>query len=200
MSHELINQFSGETEYYTPFDIVEAVHKTLGEIDLDPASSKKANKRIGAKCIYTEKDNGLKYNWYGRIFLNHPFGIAENICNPKLTGKVCNKKICSKRGWHANEEMGNKIWIDKLIEEYILDNIKQFCNITFNASSEDWFQPLLQLPQCILHPRTNYELPNGKIKKGVTKGSVVTYGGKNVDKFYKAFKHLGTVKINYILK
>ena len=44
-------------------------------------------------------------------------------------------------------------------------------------------------------PAPNYYLPDGSVKKGVTKGSVVTYFGTNVAGFAKAFASLGVVKI-----
>lgn len=44
---QLINQTSGNTEYYTPIDIVDAARYVMGWIDLDPASSALANARIG---------------------------------------------------------------------------------------------------------------------------------------------------------
>jgi len=92
-SHQLINQSSGDTEIYTPPEIVEAWRAVLGTIDLDPASSELANKNIGAKQIYTEPSyfivtnqsdglptrhyhnwGGLEQEWRGRVVLNPPFG------------------------------------------------------------------------------------------------------------------------------
>jgi hypothetical protein len=67
--------------------------------------------------------------------------------------------------------------------------------ITYACTSEKWFQPLLQKPQCFLSPRTNYYLPDGSVKKGVTKGSVVTNFGADVSRFREAFASLGVVKI-----
>lgn len=69
------------------------------------------------------------------------------------------------------------------------------CCITFASTSEKWFRPLLAFPQCFIHGRTNYRLPDGTIKKGATKGSVVTYLGPEVQRFAAEFRTLGTVKI-----
>ena len=44
-------------------------------------------------------------------------------------------------------------------------------------------------------PVPNYYLPDGSVKKGVTKGSVVTYFGLDVEGFSEAFASLGVVKI-----
>ena len=60
-------------ERYTPSAIVDAVRRVFGQIDLDPASSTKANKVVQAKSIFTKRINGLRRRWHGRVFLNPPF-------------------------------------------------------------------------------------------------------------------------------
>jgi len=125
--------------------------------------------------------------------MNHPFGKAENPCkNP------CTKKTCIKRGYHLTEYLpGNANWIDKMVEEYLSGRVTEACCITFAATSEDWFRPLLVRPQCYLIPRTNYLGPDGKPVEGVSKGSVITYFGTNVDGFYHAYKKFGEIRVNY---
>lgn len=162
---QLINQDSGDFEYYTPIEIVEAARTVMGGIDLDPASSETANKLIKATVFYSE--GGLSRPWFGNIWLNHPFSRTNN-----------------------------RLWIGHLVTVYetgILHG-KQACCITFAATSEKWFQPLLAYPQCFLSPRTNYHTPDGKKKRGVTKGSVVTYLGPNIERFAKVFSMFGKVK------
>jgi len=167
-SHQLINSDSGSDEYYTPAEIVAAAWRTMGGIDLDPASSRTANKRVNAKKIFTAKDDGLHKNWGGRIWMNHPFGRTTN-----------------------------RAWIAKLAAEYLAGRVTEAVCITFAATSEQWFRPLLLHPQCYLNGRTNYHLPSGELKRGVTKGSVVTYFGRNVAKFAREFRSLGVIKVTY---
>ena len=161
---QLINQSSGDFEYYTPQPIIEAARATMGGIDLDPASSLTANLRVGASTIFTCE--GLSQTWSGRVWLNHPFSREHNA-----------------------------EWIDKLIFSYRHGLVTQACCITFAATSERWFQPLLAYPQCFLCPRTNYYLPDGTLKRGVTKGSVVTYLGPSAGVFKLEFAKLGVVKV-----
>ncbi len=163
---QLINQDSGDTEYYTPVEIVEAARETMGGIKLDPFSSEAANKRIKAEFFYTVEEDGLKQPWFGNVWMNHPF----------------------------SREM-NTLCIKKLDFEYKLKKVKQACCITFAATSEKWFQPLMLYPQCFLSPRTNYFLPDGSKKVGVTKGSVVTYFGDDLDAFVANFKSFGRIKV-----
>jgi hypothetical protein len=165
-SHKLINQDSGKVEYYTPSFIVEAARQVMGSIDLDPASSSIANNSIKATRFYTINQPSLELPWIGNIWMNHPFSRKNNY-----------------------------EFINKLLHEVKEGNVKQACCITFAATSEKWFRPLLTFPQCYLFGRTNYILPDGSQKVGVTKGSVVTYIGPNNDKFREVFSKYGAVKI-----
>ena len=163
---QLLTQDSGDTEYYTSIPIVDAARATMGGIDLDPFSSIAANARVKATNIFTIDDDGLKQKWFGNVWQNHPFSRKMNV--------LCIKKIDA---------------------EYKLKHIKQACCITFAATSEKWFQPLMLYPQCYLSPRTNYFLPDGTLKKGVLKGSVVTYFGDDLDAFVANFKSFGRIKV-----
>lgn len=185
----LINQNSSDVEYYTPAKIVEAAREAMGSIDLDPASSAVANKRVRANTFYSISDNGITKRWFGNVFTNHPFGRKEPACAPE----------CDKDHVHHDYELyGNAAWIKKALDEYAEVHIRQACILTYACTSEGWFAPLLSRPQCFLLPRTNYELPDGTVKKGVTKGSVVTYLGNDVDRFAKAFASLGTIHVPYV--
>lgn len=164
-SHQRINADSNCDEYYTPEFIIGAARRVMGEIDLDPASSSEANKRVKTLWFFDQNNDGLMQEWRGRVWMNHPFG--------RLT---------------------NKPWVAKLAAEYASGRVTEAVCITFAATSEKWFQPLIKQPQCYLAPRTNYCLPNGKLKRGVTKGSVVTYFGHNVLKFATEFRPFGTIK------
>jgi len=167
-NHQLINQDSGDYEYYTPSFIIEAAREVMGFITLDPFSSVKANETVRASVFMDKYTNSLEKDWIGNVWMNHPF----------------------------SREM-NKKCIEKLVKEYQEERTKQACCITYAATSEKWFQPLHKFPQCYLTPRTNYYLPDGTKKKGVTKGSVVTYLGPNIDKFAEVFSKYGEVKIPY---
>lgn len=192
-SHQLINQDSGGVEMYTPSEIIEAARRTMGTIDLDPASCKVANITVKASGFFGKYDDGLTRNWNGNIWMNHPFGKGEKTCKRK-----CVKKICKDRGSHIDEDIpGNNEWIDYLINQYETGNIIQSCNITFGSTSEKWFQKLAVYPQCIIAGRTNYIKPDGSVLKGNTKGSVVTYLGENIESFAHEFSKFGRIKIDW---
>src|SRR5262249_114414 len=64
---------TGEIEWYTPPKYIELARAVLGEIDLDPASSDKAQETVRAARYFTASDDGLRQQWRGRIWLNPPY-------------------------------------------------------------------------------------------------------------------------------
>lgn len=208
INHQLVNQSSGNTEIYTPDEILARAREVLGSINLDPASCAAANERVGANNFFTApsyqvrndvnvetrhydiQDNGLRYMWYGTVWMNPPFGSPEQPCT-----QGCKKKICEKRGWHTGTRLpGVGDWIDKLVAEYKDGRTKEALCINFASTSERWFVPLHSFWQCFPDGRTNYVLPNGEKYKGVTKGSVITYLGPNPAKFVVVFESLGAIR------
>lgn len=185
-SHQLINQSSSEVEYYTDPRILEAARRVMGFISLDPASSESANKHVKADAWFGPEDRSLERGWNGPLWMNHPFGRPEPACEPG----------CSKSHVHHSiEYFGNAAWINRLVQSFTDQTVNEACCITYACTSEKWFQPLMPYPQCFLSPRTNYYLPDGTIKKGVTKGSVVTYMGSRATRFARIFRPFGYVKV-----
>lgn len=166
MSAQLRNADSGKVEYYTPHKIVDAARRTLGGFDLDPFSSETANQIVHATKFYSLPDDGFQLPWFGRVWMNPPFG--------KFTA----------------------IAVRRLVLDYFCGEIKSACCITHANTSEKWFQTLAQFPQCFLSPRTNYiDGLTGKTTNSATKGSVVTFLGQDVKTFKREFRGMGRVKI-----
>src|SRR5688572_16226352 len=173
---QLINATTGNVEHFTPPPIIEAAREVLGVIDLDPASCTAANAVVKARDFFTASYlDGMLTPWGtqahpNNVWLNHPFGKAEPPC---VVG--CQKQ----HAHHNNVHYGNKRWIQKLMDEYAGGRVKAALCITYASTSEAWFRPLLDYPQCFLNDRLNYHTPDGKVQKGVQKGSVVTYLGRD---------------------
>lgn len=55
-------------EWYTPIEFIQA----LGHFDCDPASPIDQKWKT-ADVMYTKKDDGLKQEWKGRVWLNPPY-------------------------------------------------------------------------------------------------------------------------------
>ena len=66
-------------EWLTPPELV----KKLGEFDLDPCSPLNAP-FVHAKTNLTTEDDGLKKEWFGRVFLNPPYGKYLHLWLEKL--------------------------------------------------------------------------------------------------------------------
>ena len=108
---------SGDDEWYSPPNIVEIARKTMGGIDLDPASSAEANAVVGAEKYYTKADNGMTYQWAGRVFMNPPYaGVTPYD--------------------------GKKAFIAKLVRHYLVGDVSEACMICPMDFSPSWGQPI----------------------------------------------------------
>lgn len=67
--------FSSDTpEWYTPPHVVAAVINFFDAIDLDPCSNSHETPAIPAGKHYTAADDGLASPWFGRVYMNPPYG------------------------------------------------------------------------------------------------------------------------------
>lgn len=101
-----VSRNSGEVEWYTPPDIIERARRAMGGIDLDPASSAKANEVVQAKNFYAEADDGLAHDWAGRVWLNPPFKsplvrqfIEKLLDSPSITAAVVVTNNATETRW-----------------------------------------------------------------------------------------------------
>lgn len=85
-----VSHNSGDNEWYTPENIIEAAREVMGSIDLDPASTPEANAVVKAERIFTAEQDGLKQEWIGNVWMNPPF-------SGDLIGKFVNKLIASDK-------------------------------------------------------------------------------------------------------
>lgn len=60
-------------EWYTPRWLVDQLADEFGEFDLDPCATAESAK---APAWYTRQDNGLALPWYGRCWMNPPYGYG----------------------------------------------------------------------------------------------------------------------------
>ena len=224
-NHQQINQTSGKWEYRTQPFIIDAARRVMGSIDLDVASCEAYNEGIGAAAILTlppfevvgeitslipskgkvvtlpvrkfQHTGALARSWRtGNVWMNHPFGSSQQPCKPG-----CTRSECLGRGWHTAAYLpGNADWVNKFVGEFYKGNFSQGICIAFAATSEAWARPLLQHPTCFLAPRTNYLDESGREVKGVTKGSMVTYLGRDLDRFAWEFSVYGEVKVSYYVQ
>ena len=65
----VVTKYTGEVEWHTPAQWIEAARRVLGAIDLDPASSDRAQETVGAETYFTKETDGLSRPWAGRVWL-----------------------------------------------------------------------------------------------------------------------------------
>lgn len=110
-------------EWYTPACYVEAARRTMGSIDLDPATSHAANRTsVRAPRWYTVQDDGLDPSnpWKGNVWLNPPYGGEQtafvNRCLEEyLIGNVTAAVLCL----NGNQAMAGTKWFQPLFEHAI---------------------------------------------------------------------------------
>ena len=163
------NYSSASIEWYTPARYLEAVREVLGKIDLDPASNEQANGTIRAAKFFTQADDGLKLDWFGRVFMNPPYGSTPEY--PSLAAAFCNKAISQYQD-------------GKIDAAIILVN---------SSHSQAWQAPLYDFPICFVDHRIQFVAGDGEKNKNPTFQNIFVYLGPNTPKFCRAFSRFGYV-------
>jgi ParB family chromosome partitioning protein len=160
-----VSHNSGENEWYTPPEYIAAARKVMGAIDVDPASSKKANATVGASVFYTSDSDGLSRGWRGSVWMNPPYAQP-------LVSQFC----------------------DKLAAEYSAGNVTAACVLVNNATETTFFQTLARISDAICFPkgRIRFLGPQGNTG-ALLQGQAVLGIGVKQDLFAEAFGQFGVV-------
>ena len=166
-----IKGLTGEFEWYTPCEYLNAAIEVMGGIDLDPASSELAQKHVKAKRFYTIRDDGRKQAWAGHVFLNPPYAM------PYV------KQFAEKMA---------QAWVDREIDAGIM--------LVNNATDTEWFHKLLNTcaAVCLTRGRISFlEATNGEAieKRAPTHGQAFFYFGTDVPTFARVFSKFGKILI-----
>lgn len=156
---------TGDNEWFTPPLYVELAKSVLGEIDLDPATHPKAQKRIKAKQFYTLAQDGLKQDWSGRVWLNPPYGRSD--LPP---------------------------FVDKLVNHYERRDVSAAILLTHNYSDTRWFHAAAAASSmmCFTSGRINFEDSTGETCVPA-QGQTFFYFGADTDRFNKHFGAVGFI-------
>lgn len=157
---------SGNNEWYTPSEYIEAARKAMGSIDTDPASNDIANKVVKAEKYYTIETDGLAHDWHGNVWMNPPY-------SSDLITKFIEK---------LKEQRGN--YEQAIILVNNATETQWFYEIVKIASAV-----------CFPKSRVKFYMPDGKTGAPL-QGQAVLYVGDNYEKFISAFGGIGwTAKI-----
>lgn len=155
---------SNTDEWYTPKSIIDRARRVMGGIDLDPASCEEANSVVEATKYYTKEDDGLSLSWFGRVWLNPPYG-----------------KLAQK-------------FTAKLLREYSLGNVPSaVLLVNSNALGAKWGQMIWDF-DLICCPSARIHFWNSEVaRSSSTHGSLVAYLGGDPNAFIREFQDLGRI-------
>ncbi len=159
-----ISNNSGENEWYTPIEYINAALEVMGEINLDPASCTEANKVVCAETFYTQEDNGLDKDWFGNVWLNPPYAQP-------LIYQFC----------------------DRVASAFDNDEISQAIVLVNNATDTKWFHRLLDSASllCLHLGRIKFWHPRGS--SAPLQGQALLYFGDRRDAFKSILREFGKV-------
>ena len=158
---------SGNNEWYTPSNIIEAARTAMGSIDVDPASNDIAQQTVKAGTYYTAETNGLDKEWAGNVWLNPPYASD-------LIGKFIDKLVSEKKNYNQAVVLVNNAteteWFNKIVS--------------------------ISSMVCFPKSRVKFYMPDGKTGAPL-QGQAILYIGDNTDRFYEAYKEIGWVATLY---
>tara|TARA_Y100000310_G_scaffold98201_2_gene95966 strand:- start:2788 stop:3690 length:903 start_codon:yes stop_codon:yes gene_type:complete len=158
-----VGQSTGENEWYTPIEYIEAARQTMGAIDLDPASTALANNSIRATKFFTRAQDGLTREWQGRIWMNPPYA------QPAIVSFAEKFAISVEAGSTA-----------------------QAIALVNNATETEWFSRLVSVCRAICFPKGRLRFWGpGKDSGAPLQGQAVLYAGPDAKRFCASFSHFG---------
>jgi DNA N-6-adenine-methyltransferase (Dam) len=154
---------STSVEWYTPARYIEAAREVMGGIDLDPATSARANRTVKAARIFTAESDGLAHEWAGRVWLNPPYGKGSGQFTTKLIEEY---------------DAGRVVAAVLLLNAYGFD--------------AEWFRPLWRFPICFTDHRIQFTSPQRETG-GPANGNIFAYLGTDDRRFADVFRQFGQV-------
>src|SRR5438132_421161 len=141
----------------------------MGGIDLDPASCEFANRTVKATRFFSKEDNGLMHPWFGRIWLNPPYGKTL-------------------QGGGSNLETFTRY----LVNQHLIGNVSQAVLLIPVNTATSWFPILWEHPTCFPGFRIRFQTEQGP-SDGAAFGTCFVYFGVNEQRFTDVFGKFGRV-------
>jgi len=159
-----VSRNSGDNEWYTPEKYIRAARAVMGGIDLDPASTAEANEVVGASQFFSQKQDGLKQEWKGRVWLNPPYasGLVDRFA-------------------------------EKLLEALSSKKVTAACVLVNNATETRWFQKLFSASEGVCFPAGRVKFWHPRKVAVPLQGQALIYFGNNWDGFTEQFECFGVL-------
>lgn len=161
---------TGNNEWYTPAEYTDAARVVMGGIDLDPASSARANESVGAAAYFDEESDGASaaHTWRGRVWMNPPYS----------GGQI--SRFCSKMRAHV--EAGD---------------VTAACVLVNNATETAWFSDLVSVAAAVCFPsgRIRFRTSDERVPGTPLQGQAVIYIGDGAADFRREFGPFGWVAL-----
>jgi hypothetical protein len=164
-----VSHNSGNNEWYTPKEFVDAARLAMGSIDTDPATSELANQTVGASQIFTAADDGRAQQWSGNVWMNPPYSKG-------LIGDFA----------------------EAVTLKYTNGEIEQATILVNNATETRWFQRMLKKASAVCLPASRIKFidPNGKPSAPLQGQAIIYMGrGDSLDRFIAEFGKIGFVMV-----
>ena len=182
--------------YYTPDPILKAIRDVMGEIDVDPASCKVAQRRIQALKFYDKTNSGLENDWVGRVYLNTDYDLLESglfMVKADEEWKNGNMTECiihfpTDKTWHRLFH-----WVLELFQAYcfVIGKVKWTpAWVGYEKEMEEVGEKLgFFIDEAGL---SMAKRPSGG-EPYTIHGSLFAYLGPNIERFVEVFSEIGTV-------
>lgn len=158
-----VGQNTGVPEWYTPPNIIQSARSVLRLIELDPASSAKAQETVQAKKFYTIEEDGLAQDWRGIVWLNPPY-----------TAGTVDK------------------FVEKLCQHFESGEVESAILLVNNATETTWFQRAACVARVICFPEKRIRFLDAEGKPGAPlQGQAILYFGVDVYQFIYEFRQYG---------
>jgi len=155
-------------EWYTPLQYLSHARRVLGAFDLDPATSRHAQRNVRAARYFTLKEDGLKQPWHGRVWLNPPYA------QPAVAA-----------------------FVNKLVAEWGAGHVTAGIMLTHNFSDTAWFQQAAAAADalCFSTRRVPFVHQTGGAHPEPRQGQTFFYFGGDVQRFAAEFSAVGSIML-----
>jgi hypothetical protein len=160
-----VGNASGEEEWYTPIEIINAAREVMGCIDLDPASCATANEKVGASRYFTKEEDGPAQEWRGNVWMNPPYAAVPIARFAK-----------------------------KLREEFEAGRVSSAVVLVNNATETKWFADFISCASAVCFPgsRVHFWHPD-RPDASPLQGQAILYLGPSRESFEVTFSRFGWV-------